>query len=296
MPEPSSNALLALLAAVAKKPLQTLFEPTLERVRKWSEDKELMRKAGHPSLEKVFAKYLKQAIQDFAHVQSIAFSKEHIPLAKIYQPLSLDWMTAGRGKPTENFHIFKEGSPVIIIDSAGMGKTTYAKYLAIRVCAETDQVPIFFNLRNFDPEIKLITALRNAVTHLDEDFSQALFAKLVILGRFFIILDGFDEVDPASQANAKAQIEELANKCGNSKIVVTSRPQPNLPAIPSAYYLKIQPLTLAQATSLILKYDQYSKSKLGERLIKELKSAPKRFIETPLLLSLLYRTYGYRYV
>ena len=52
-------------------------------------------------------------------------------------------------------------------------------------------------------------------------------------------------------------------------------------------------LDKSQAISIINKYDKISKTDIGKRLIKELGKIPERFLETPLLVGLLYKTFGF---
>lgn len=51
-------------------------------------------------------------------------------------------------------------------------------------------------------------------------------------------------------------------------------------------------MTKDQVESLLIKYDKYANLDIGEKLILELERVPEKFIQTPLLVSLLYRTYA----
>lgn len=229
----------------------------------------------------------------FSHIQSIAFPLRNIPLATIYEPLTLEWLSETRGIPDIGKHILESETHTILIDRAGMGKSTFSKYICLRVCAETDMVPIVVNLRLYNGTMPLIEMYRHEISDLDKEFPSNVFLHLVISGRFFLVADGFDEVQPQLQTKLRTDIEGLAQKIGKSKIFITSRPQGNLPVLPGSVQCGFSLLRAKQAISLALKYDAYSSLDIGKRLIAEFDRVPRKLLETPLMIAILYRTFGY---
>ena len=290
------KAASSIASAPAKGIIDALLGPTLERIRGWAKEKDVARQTTERNLQSVFSKYLARSLDYFSHIQSITFPQKNIPLSIIYEPLTLNLQatSAKKSQPfSENRDIIETKNNITIVDGAGMGKSTYAKYIAVRIFADTTQVPILLNLRLYDPDIPLAEALRREVSELDNNFSSDLFNRLVVLGKFFFILDGFDEVQPQQQSKVRAKIEEFATKCAPSRILLTARPQDNLPVISGTEIYTIRPLAREQAVSLVHRYDQYSGLDIGARLVGQFSAVPQRFLEVPLLVALLYRTFGF---
>lgn len=181
----------------------------------------------------------------------------------------------------------------IIIDGAGMGKTTFARYLVQEVLFKSDKIPILFDLRKIEINTHLIDCLTKELDFPWKTFSRDLFYKLLSINKFIIILDGFDEIPPSNQESISNQINEFSIKCGDNSILLTSRPQDGLPDIVNGKLLKFEELSLEQVKSILLKYDKCSSSKVGENLIEQLSKVPSNFLRTPLIVSLLYKTFGF---
>ena len=174
-----------------------------------------------------------------------------------------------------------------------MGKTTFARYLVQETLYKSDKIPILFDLRKIDINTNLIDSLTKELDFPWKTFSRGLFYKLLSINKFIIILDGFDEITPSHQEQMSNQINEFSIKCGGNSILVTSRPQDGLPDILNGKLLRFEELSIDQVKSILLKYDLCSSSKVGERLIEQLPKVPANFLRTPLIVSLLYKTFGF---
>ncbi|MFW5953975.1 MAG: NACHT domain-containing protein [Guyparkeria sp.] len=125
-----------------------------------------------------------------------------------------------------------------------------------------------------------------------QKFDRALFNKALDEGKLYLILDGFDEVEIQRQKDLANEITDLSSKCHKNTIIITSRPQETLPKLSHGVSVQFDYFTRTQAISLLERYDKIAKLDIGKRLIREIDSVPERFIESPLLVSLLYRTFG----
>jgi hypothetical protein len=76
-------------------------------------------------------------------------------------------------------------------------------------------------------------------------------------------------------------------------LILTARPEVSLPEFPDSKVFTIDPLTREQAESLLLRYDAVADIDVGRKLIDQFDVVSERFLETPLLIVLLYRTYGF---
>ncbi|MGL6393656.1 NACHT domain-containing protein [Aeromonas veronii] len=154
-------------------------------------------------------------------------------------------------------------------------------------------MPILFDLRKINDDSDLIELLAKELDFPWKVFSRDLFYRLLSINKFIIILDGFDEVAPHSQEHVANQIHILSSKCCDNSILLTSRPQEGLPDLINSNLLRFEELNIDQVKSLLLRYDKCSSSNVGRDLILQLDKVPQNFLKTPLIVSLLYKTFGF---
>lgn len=278
----------------AMKPVtDSLLEYKLKELRTWLKERHLNKQLDEDKLDKFFFPYYKRVFKKVSSIKTIVFPHIEIKINDIFEPLFLEnknqWGASGEQYSPDK--LFNKSSS-IIIDDAGMGKTTYVKFITVLAITDTNLIPIFIELRTLGENFNLLDELRKELDSINELFDEALFLKLLSLEKFLIILDGFDEVSLEKQPEMAKQISYLSIK-SEAIIILTSRPEAQLPGISNSNTFKFSPLTLEQAKSLLIRYDAIGQTDVGERLIKEVESVPTKFLETPLLLSLLYRTYGF---
>lgn len=287
------------IAMEAMKPasglIGALLEQKIKKVRSWSEAKELKSKLNSDTLAKLMENYLTNLAYKVNEITSIAFPQIKLPINEAYEPLSLYVMTPGSNK-RENIPfksiINASNLNLLLIDSAGMGKSTFSKYVVSQILLKSDRIPILFELRKVNMEESLIENLAQQFDCIGGIFDRQLFCKLLSSGKFYVVADGFDEVPLEHQEKLSSQLNTLSIDGGENLILLTSRPQSNLPDLIKCKTIAFKSFSKAQAISLIKRYDKFGELDVGQRLISQLDSVPDKFLETPLLVSLLYRTFG----
>lgn len=274
--------------------ISALLEPKIKQVKQWSEERELHGKLEPENLAKVVGTYLHKISHRVSTITTIAFPLQKLNITEAYEPLFIELFNKGKnvGKYTVESILESDKKSSLIIDSAGMGKSTFSKYLITQVLFKSSRIPIFLELRKVNKETGLIESLASELDMIGHPFSRDLFSLLTKLGKFIIILDGFDEVAVDLQYELSNQIYDLSFKGGENILLLTSRPQEAIPELVNGNTYKFSQFTKDQAESLVTRYDSISGLDVGARLIKEIDCVPTRFIETPLLVSLLYRTFG----
>lgn len=291
---PLMDAAVGVAASPATRLVDALVSPMVKKVQNWTLERDLRAQLKPDRVAKAFERYLKRTATSAASIQSVVFPQHQLPLMEAYEPLLLE-----RVAPRKREHVKLLAADLVgnlghatIIDQAGMGKTTYAKFLVTRVFELTDKIPVLFNLRNYEAGEPLVKALLRELHELDKEIGAQLFERLLVAGKFFIILDGFDEVASAWQSDVRRAIETFAVKCGGSRIVLTTRPQANVPIMAGGLQYQFVKLTNPQAHSLVRRYDRFAGIEVGEQLIKQMDLVPQELLQTPLLVALLYRTFA----
>lgn len=185
----------------------------------------------------------------------------------------------------------------IVIDNAGMGKSTIAKYLATQAVINKSGIPIMVELRKLKKD-------KSILTFIEEQFD--LFNKKIVIedlkcmlreGGFIFFFDGYDEVATELRQTVTEDIRYFIERAPENTYILTSREESELSSFGDFFGYTIQPLQMEEAFALIRKYDNNGKN--GEELIIKLKEEEnlkvlKEFLTNPLLVSLLYKTYMYK--
>ena len=272
----------------AKSFFDALAGPKIEEVKRWAKEKDLQKRITPEKLELVFRPYLSRALLEANAIRSVVFPQHHLPIEQIYEPLSL-----------ENSHInnifhdrFLDLYPrAIIVDGAGMGKTTFAKFLFKTVALTRSQIPILCNLRNVKEE-DIFSYTRAQLDEFDNHFDHEIYSRLIRNGKFFFIFDGFDEVLPRYQDGVRSNLEQFSLRAPACPVLITSRKQANLPLPVGGIEFRLSPLARTQAESLVARYDSYADLDVGRRLTEQFDRVPSELLATPLYIALLYRTFA----
>ncbi|HXF91028.1 MAG TPA: NACHT domain-containing protein [Candidatus Nitrosotenuis sp.] len=296
--------ILSSLVNEALKPasnvVDALLGPKIERIRTNARKKELKDRLQDSVINELLENYFQKLHDRVSEIKTLVFPEQVLPLTDIYEPLSLTKMTGNNFqlKSSSEKIVFgakdlKSNQNYLIIDSAGMGKSTFSKYLVLDIFKSTIKIPIFLELRRIDDNETLLGKIAKDLDESKNDIDENFLILLLSQGDYVIILDGYDELSENVREKIGEQITELAVKCRKNNVILTSRPEVGLPDIPKSIVYNIQPLERKQAESLVRRYDNYAKVDVGKRLISQFNKVSKEFLRTPLLLVLLYKTYGY---
>lgn len=284
--------------------IDALLAPKLERVKGWARTREREKRVEAARLADASEKYLRRLLKRISSVTSLVFPQRSVPLPEVYEPLLLVDVTARisfamsppqgtRAKPIFWMDLTRPGARSFIIDGAGMGKSTYVKHLSMLEVSNSDRIPIFVELRRVGENESLLEALARDFDDLHQKYDRELFLSLLSVGRFLIVLDGLDEVPVEARQSLCVQIEELSLKADEASIVVTSRPEVSLPVMAGSKIFNFLPLSKSQAASLINRFDQFAGVDVGARLLHRLNELPEHFLEKPILVALLYISFGH---
>lgn len=304
--------MLKTLATEALKPASSIVDallgPKIENIRKFAKKRDLLTKLEDKTVNDLLENYFKHLLRRVSEIKTLVFPEQVLPLTSIYEPLQLTnavtKFNANRIDEEElddnsvikfTAEAVELGKNYLIVDSAGMGKSTFSKYFVLDIFQSTIKMPIFLELRRINESESLLHKLATDIDEHLEYINEDLLEMLLEQGGYIIILDGYDELSESMQKYIGAQITKLATKYEQNTIILTSRPEVSLPDVPNSIGFKIRRLTKEQAQSLILRYDSVADLSVGKDLIKELDTVTPEFLETPLLVVLLYQTYGHNH-
>ncbi|APS29581.1 hypothetical protein ABRP72_09620 [Pectobacterium carotovorum] len=247
--------------------------------------------------------YLAKVNAQCSIINSLAFPNILKKVSDIYVPLTLSTLDSREEKE----YIVKRGdsflnqfAKILIIDNAGMGKSTLMKKIVMDTIDYSKEIPIYIELRTLTNNS--IAEQINKLIGLDNINDNSALKKIP----FIYFLDGVDEIPFDIKNDIIKRIKIFSDEMANSKIIITSRPDQSLLELHSFNRFKIKPLDISQSYDLIRLYDANS-SKIGNslilsnKLISEIKSMRERdntaildFLTTPLYVSLLFCSYKYK--
>ncbi len=240
-------------------------------------------------------------------VKTIALGNQIVLLNSIYEPLEINRTEFNRELDTKksvkytleggSSQLLADNQRVLIIDGAGMGKSTVLKNLFINDVKRATELVFFSELRNmlsFDVVEELTLNVEKYTGGKQIDYKNLSW----ILKEFggICYFDGFDEVPTTKKGLVLEALQYFADNFPRVKIVFSSRDDEILRGIKSFTEFNIVPLTKEKAYSLIRRYD--AASEISDFLIKEIEKDHNHqvheFLKSPLLVTLLFKAFTYK--
>lgn len=248
----------------------------------------------------IYQKYLDKSYEAYSSINTMVTNDNKRLLKEIYEPLTLV-KTDAAGKKTKirvdgmPSELSQGGQKVLIVDRAGMGKSTLVKRIFIDVYEKKTWIPLFVELRRVDKSqsllsfiLKMLELGNNDVKALQNDLHS---------GKFVIILDGFDEVQMEQREKMKTDIMDMVTNNPSNIFFITSRPDDDFGKFSSFDVYTIDPLKRRESYDLLRKHDKGMN--ISDSLIAKLKKQENasvlEYLETPLLVSLLFAAFNYKH-
>lgn len=270
---------------LSKPVLKEIIDSLKPVISKFFRDKKV-----EQEIEKYIQEYLYRISRKCSNINCLAYGNESKPLFDLYEPLTITNDSNQSFQVSNRSNVFTQDSQIIVVDSAGMGKSTLSKRLVLDLIENTHVVPIYIELRTLG-ESSIIDESKRLLG-LPEGVSEKLVEELPLA----FILDGLDEVTPK---NIKRTVNEINAICINypgTPTLLTSRNEGVLSNIQGFARYTISPLKKKEAYKLLRNYDKTGK--ISGKLIEELKQLKTtslvEFLKTPLYVSLLYLAYKYK--
>src|SRR5690606_35638115 len=233
--------------------------------------------------------------------------KDSVSLSKIY--IHPDF------KHEENYinninDFLKLNNKVTIIAKGGSGKTTFLKKLYIDTLSSFEKIPLILNLRDFNHlEIKrkideasiknnfVFKALANQLVESKVTIDSKLTEKMFQSGRFYILFDGFDEIDVKYQSIITNHLINFVNRFNDNKYIVTTRPYTNATNLLGFENINLEGLDTFEKKDTFISKQLFTNPNLANKIITSLKDEDaQKYIEllnNPLFLILFINSFEY---
>lgn len=246
-----------------------------------------------------FREYFQRTYSSVSYINTIAFKNSRRLLDEIYQPLTLTLNT----KETKEIYkiisypqdLLEKYNKTLIIDTAGMGKSTLSKKIFLDTIRYQKEIPIFIELRRLSRDNTILNQIQEQLNSINKVFDQELLLDLLAQGGFLILLDGYDEIRLQDKEIVTNDLQKFINRTYNNRFILTSRPEESLTSFGEFQGFIIKPLNKEEAFSLLKKYDKSDNNAalLINRIEQEYDNM-REFLTNPLLVSLLFTAFEYK--
>ena len=195
----------------------------------------------------------------------------------------------------KEFNPFDKHNNILIKGTAGLGKSTLCKHLYLHFVKKKEGIPLFMELKHINnTKLTLWEFILREMKLTGININNEHIVDLFKSGKFILILDGFDEVDPEIRHKLEIQLREVLKECRKLKIMISSRPDERLANWDNFRIIKLLPFTRDKSIELISKIDfqEAMKSEFIELIgTEEIYNKFKSFLSNPLLTTIMFITY-----
>lgn len=250
--------------------------------------------------KELFLPYLEDAYRSFSKINTMVTTDNKRFLKDIYVPLTLSDDKNRNGKQEivvnglpDVFNV--KGKKVLIVDRAGMGKSTLTKRIFLDVFDNKKLLPVYVELRRIQENLPLTYQIASMMGIKQENIREMI--EEFMKGNTIFFFDGFDELQLDIREKVRSKLQDFISQMGNNIFIMTSRPEDSFDDFVGFEKFYIRPLQQNESYQLLRKHDTADK-KIADLLIEKLKQKQNRAIEeyltNPLLVSLLYAAFNYK--
>ncbi len=169
--------------------------------------------------------YLDSTIEKCSKVKTFLNRDEPVRLLDVYVPTTFK-SDSRVFSDDQLISTLSNDHKLIILGSAGSGKSMFMKYLLITLSRQPKRrVPVFIELRRLanSPSKSLIDFMYDSLVTPGAKTTRDQFVNGLTHSLFTVILDGFDEVDAGDRSRLEMEILALRDQFPKSPIIVSSR-------------------------------------------------------------------------
>lgn len=284
---------------LVKTCISSYVKPKIDKFNKSTESKK-----NFDYFEEHIQKYMERSYNNALIMNTIVFKNQQKTINDLYIPLTVVKSDMVNKNEHEEIYIdryreelINKYRKVLLVDSAGMGKSTIMKYLYIMSIKENKGIPILIELRKLKSDMSIIDYIITEMNGIKKYFDGEHIFELIEEGDFIFYFDGYDEIVQEVKENITERLQDFISKCPKNNFILSSRQESELSSFGDFQRFDIKELTKDEAYELIKKYDK--DNEISKELIEKLKDEDslnivEEFLGNPLMVSLLYLAFGYR--
>ena len=245
----------------------------------------------------VYQNYLKFTYDKYSKVKTLLYKNEGKFIYDFYEHVYLSSSDLEKLETDNTEQIFNKSSNIILTGTGGIGKSMLVKHIFINQIQQATSIPIFIELKSLNEfefvDNRLVDFIYQEIRNHHLDLEKQYFEVTLNAGRYTIIFDGLDEVNPSKRSWLDREIKEFVTLYNENRYVLSSRPSEEFIGWNQFIEYEISKMDKVQALALInkLNYDEKVKKRFYKELKGHLYDTHKSFASIPLLLTIMLMTY-----
>lgn len=245
----------------------------------------------------VYQNYLKFTYDKYSKVKTLLYKNEGKFIYDFYEHVYLSSSDLEKLETDNTEQIFNKSSNIILTGTGGIGKSMLVKHIFINQIQQATSIPIFVELKSLNDfeflDNRLVDFIYQEIRNHHLDLEKQYFEVTLNAGRYTIIFDGLDEVNPSKRSWLDREIKEFVTLYNENRYVLSSRPSEEFIGWNQFIEYEISKMDKVQALALInkLNYDEKVKKHFYKELKGHLYDTHKSFASIPLLLTIMLMTY-----
>ena len=245
----------------------------------------------------VYQNYLKFTYDKYSKVKTLLYKNEGKFIYDFYEHVYLSSSDLEKLETDNTEQIFNKSSNIILTGTGGIGKSMLVKHIFINQIQQATSIPIFIELKSLNDfeflDNRLVDFIYQENRNHHLDLEKQYFEVTLNAGRYTIIFDGLDEVNPSKRSWLDREIKEFVTLYNENRYVLSSRPSEEFIGWNQFIEYEISKMDKVQALALInkLNYDEKVKKRFYKELKGHLYDTHKSFASIPLLLTIMLMTY-----
>ena len=245
----------------------------------------------------VYQNYLKFTYDKYSKVKTLLYKNEGKFIYDFYEHVYLSNSGLEKLETDNTEQIFNKSSNIILTGTGGIGKSMLVKHIFINQIQQAISIPIFIELKSLNDfeflDNRLVDFIYQEIRNHHLDLEKQYFEVTLNAGRYTIIFDGLDEVNPSKRSWLDREIKEFVTLYNENRYVLSSRPSEEFIGWNQFIEYEISKMDKVQALALInkLNYDEKVKKRFYKELKGHLYDTHKSFASIPLLLTIMLMTY-----
>ena len=203
----------------------------------------------------VYQEYLQFTYKKYSTVKTLLYKNEGKFLYDFYEHVYLDDNNSDLIETSNTELIFEKTSNVILTGTGGIGKSMLVKHIFINQVQQATSIPIFIELKSLNEsdfsENELVDFIYQEVQNHHLNLEKKYFKSTLETGRYTIIFDGLDEVNPSKRSWLDKEIKEFVTLYNSNRYVLSSRPSEEFIGWNQFAEYEIKKLNKEQALALI---------------------------------------------
>ena len=236
-----------------------------------------------------------RSISKITHVKTLWNIDKEVSLYEFYYPSQIEFSKSVI-KKVDSIKDLGKSQNFVIQGTAGQGKSIFLRYLCgqeLRDEFTSGRIPIFVELRRIKQGQGVRSLIIESLQKFGISATDQLFDLYAESGKFVLLLDAFDEIDPALVQESLADIELLADRFADTlQVIITSRPNADIQYSSRFRIFKLNHLRPSDHLPFFKKI--CTDKNQAEDLSKVISSSAtdvKGLLTTPLMLTLLVMLY-----